>query len=60
MITKPLSRHPMAPTRTELMKNDCCFSEEDKEQTRVTVTWETEGDVTTQELAAFIKEKEVA
>ncbi|MFN8371211.1 MAG: SRPBCC family protein [Bacteriovoracaceae bacterium] len=51
------SRHPMAPTWPELMKTTVVFAEEDKEQTRVTVTWETEGDVTTQELAAFIKER---
>ncbi len=51
------TRHPMAPTWPELMRTTVTFAEEGKDQTRVTVTWETEGDVTKEELATFVNNR---
>ncbi len=52
-----MSRHPLAPIWPETMLTTVCFTEEGPEQTRVTVTWETQGKVSREELAAFVKEK---
>ncbi|MGZ3692463.1 MAG: SRPBCC family protein, partial [Pseudobdellovibrio sp.] len=52
-----ISRHPMAPTWPEAMLTTVTLTEEGPEQTRVTVCWETYGNVTPEELATFVKEK---
>lgn len=49
------SRHPMAPTWPETMLTTVVLSEEGPDQTRVTVTWETYGNVTPEELETFVK-----
>lgn len=52
-----LSRHPGAPTWPASMLTNVTFTEEDDGQTRVTVQWEPHGQVTSEELKAFIDEK---
>lgn len=52
-----MSRHPMMPTWPELMKTTVVFAEEAPNLTRVTVEWEVEGQATTAEMEAFIKER---
>lgn len=52
-----ISRHPMAPTWPETMLTTVIFSEEGPDHTRVTVTWETHGQTTREELETFIREK---
>lgn len=52
-----ISRHPMAPLWPESMLTKVILSEEGTDQTRVTITWEPDGNFTQEELAAFIKEK---
>lgn len=52
-----ISRHPLAPTWPETMLTTVDLTEEGPEQTRVTVTWEVYGNVTPEELKAFVKEK---
>lgn len=50
-----VSRHPLAPTWPETMLTVVSFSDEGAGQTRVTVTWEPQGDFTAEELETFIK-----
>lgn len=52
-----ISRHPMAPTWPETMLTTVTLTEEGSDRTRVTITWETHGAVTHEELKAFIKER---
>lgn len=52
-----VSRHPGAPTWPETMQTKVTFNEEEDGQTRVTVEWEPIGNVTAEELQAFIKER---
>jgi uncharacterized protein YndB with AHSA1/START domain len=52
-----ISRHPGAPTWPESMLTTVIFSEEDANQTRVTIQWEVEGNCTPAEMQAFIKER---
>jgi uncharacterized protein YndB with AHSA1/START domain len=52
-----ISRHPFAPTWPETMLTTVTFTEESPTSTRITVEWETYGEVTSEELAAFVKEK---
>ncbi|MGZ3711874.1 MAG: SRPBCC family protein [Bdellovibrionota bacterium] len=52
-----VSRHPMAPTWPETMLTTVCFTEEGTGKTRVTVTWETYGATTREELETFVNEK---
>lgn len=52
-----MSRHPMAPLWPETMLTTIRLTEEGQDLTRVTVTWETYGNCTAAELAAFVKEK---
>lgn len=51
------SRHPMAPTWPATMLTVVNLTEEGPSATRVTVTWETVGDVTREELETFIAER---
>jgi uncharacterized protein YndB with AHSA1/START domain len=48
------ARHPLAPTWPETMLTTVTFTEEDARKTRVTITWECQGQVTAEELATFI------
>lgn len=50
-----ISRHPMAPTWPASMLTVVTLNEEGPDQTRVTVTWEIDGECTSEELATFIK-----
>ena len=50
-----ISRHPMSPTWPETMLTTVQLNPEGPERTRVTVTWETCGAVTPEELDTFIK-----
>ncbi|MBN8530291.1 MAG: SRPBCC domain-containing protein [Alphaproteobacteria bacterium] len=50
-----ISRHPLAPTWPETMLTTVRFTEEGPQRTRVTVTWEPQGNVTPEELEVFIK-----
>ena len=52
-----ISRHPMAPTWPETMLTTVDLVEEEPGRTRVTVTWETFGSVTPEELEAFLQER---
>jgi uncharacterized protein YndB with AHSA1/START domain len=52
-----IARHPMAPVWPETMLTTVTFAEEAPNRTRITVTWEPYGSVTSEELAAFVKEK---
>lgn len=52
-----ISRHPLAPTWPETMRTTVEFHAEDTDQTRVTVIWEPQGNVTSAELQAFIQER---
>ncbi len=45
----------MAPTWPETMLTVVTFAEEGPDKTRVTVTWETHGSTTTEEIEAFVK-----
>ncbi|CAN5325008.1 hypothetical protein BH11PSE11_BH11PSE11_29000 [soil metagenome] len=49
-----IARHPMAPTWPETMLTTVKLTAEGPDQTRVTVTWETYGNVTQEELECFI------
>lgn len=49
-----ISRHPLAPTWPETMITHVEFSEEDENQTRITVTWEVYGKATKEELEVFL------
>lgn len=49
-----ISRHPFAPIWPETMLTTVLFEEESPNRTRVTVTWETQGSVTREELEMFI------
>jgi uncharacterized protein YndB with AHSA1/START domain len=49
-----IARHPLAPIWPETMLTTVEFCAESPTQTRVTVTWEPVGNVTPEELAAFI------
>ena len=51
------ARHPMAPTWPATMLTTVQLTEEGADKTRVTITWETYGDTTPEELATFIKER---
>jgi len=50
-----MGRHPMAPTWPAFMLTRVDFAEEAPNRTRVTVSWEPYGDVTSDELATFIQ-----
>jgi len=50
-----ISRHPMAPTWPATMLTTVTLAAEGPDQTRVTVEWETYGNVTAEELETFIK-----
>jgi uncharacterized protein YndB with AHSA1/START domain len=50
-------RHPMSPNWPETMLTTVVFSAEGSDQTRVTVTWEPRGKVTSAELETFIQSK---
>lgn len=52
-----ISRHPMAPTWPETMLTVVEFTEEGPDRTRVTVTWQTYGPTTPEELETFIKQR---
>jgi len=52
-----VSRHPMAPTWPETMLTTVRLAEEEPGQTRVTVTWETYGNTTREELETFIQSR---
>lgn len=52
-----VSRHPMAPTWPETMQTTVLLTSEGENLTRVTVTWEIVGHVTSEEMAAFINER---
>jgi uncharacterized protein YndB with AHSA1/START domain len=52
-----IARHPFAPTWPETMLTTITLSEEGPDKTRVTVTWETYGHCTREELETFIKER---
>jgi uncharacterized protein YndB with AHSA1/START domain len=52
-----ISRHPMAPTWPETMLTVVELTEEAPDRTRVTVTWQTYGPTTPEELDTFIKER---
>lgn len=52
-----LSRHPLAPTWPATMLTTVTLSEEGPNQTRVSIHWETYGNVTAEELETFIKGK---
>lgn len=49
-----ISRHPAAPTWPKTMLTTISLAEEGSQKTRVTVTWEPFGAVTSEELKAFI------
>ena len=49
-----IARHPMAPTWPASMLTVVEFAAEGPEQTRVTVTWEADGESTPEELATFV------
>jgi uncharacterized protein YndB with AHSA1/START domain len=52
-----LTRHPMSATWPETMLTTVQLSAEAPEQTRVTITWEPYGDMTSEELETFVKAK---
>ncbi len=52
-----ISRHPFAPIWPETMLTTVTLTPEGKDKTRVTVTWEAYGNVTREELEAFVKAK---
>jgi uncharacterized protein YndB with AHSA1/START domain len=52
-----LSRHPLAPTWPATMLTTVQLTEEGPQRTRVTVTWETHGATTREELETFINAK---
>ncbi|MDB5036732.1 MAG: hypothetical protein JWQ35_260 [Bacteriovoracaceae bacterium] len=52
-----ISRHPKSPTWPETMLTTVNLSEEGPDKTRVTVTWESHGKTTREELETFIKAK---
>ena len=52
-----ISRHPMAPTWPETMRSVVTFSEEGPNQTRITLDWTPDGNVTKPELDMFTKER---
>ncbi|MCC6137951.1 MAG: SRPBCC domain-containing protein [Bdellovibrionaceae bacterium] len=52
-----LSKHPMAPVWPDKMLTTVALAEEGADQTRVTITWEVYGTATSEERAAFHKEK---
>jgi uncharacterized protein YndB with AHSA1/START domain len=49
------TRHPMSQTWPETMLTTVELTEEGPEQTRVTLTWEPYGEITSEELETFIK-----
>jgi uncharacterized protein YndB with AHSA1/START domain len=49
-----VTRHPMAPTWPATMLTTVELTEESPDRTRVTVTWETYGDTTREELETFV------
>lgn len=51
------ARHPMAPTWPETMLTTITLTAESENITRVTVMWETYGNVTPEELATFVQGK---
>jgi uncharacterized protein YndB with AHSA1/START domain len=52
-----VSRHPAAPTWPETMHTTVQFSEEDQDQTRVTIVWEVHGEATPLERETFHQAK---
>lgn len=52
-----ISRHPFAPLWPETMRTTVELSAEAPDRTRVTVTWEVDGDASAEEIAAFVKER---
>jgi uncharacterized protein YndB with AHSA1/START domain len=49
-----VTRHPMAPAWPETMLTTVELTEEERDRTRVTVTWEPHGATTREELDAFV------
>jgi uncharacterized protein YndB with AHSA1/START domain len=56
-VNGKVSRHPMAPTWPETMLTIVTLAEEAPDRTRVTVSWQPHGPVTSEELETFIKGK---
>jgi len=52
-----ISRHPKLSTWPETMLTTVCLAQESPDRTRVTVTWEPYGNVTAEELAAFVNHR---
>jgi uncharacterized protein YndB with AHSA1/START domain len=52
-----ISRHPLAPTWPETMLTTVNLTAEGSDRTRVSVTWETHGATTPEELKTFIQAK---
>ena len=52
-----VARHPMAPVWPETMRTTVLFAAETPQRTRVTVTWQVEGNATAAELAAFLEHR---
>lgn len=50
-----ISRHPMAPTWPETMLTTVILAEEGPHKTRVTISWETFGNATREEIETFLK-----
>jgi uncharacterized protein YndB with AHSA1/START domain len=50
-----ISRHPLSPTWPETMLTTVTLTEEDPDKTRVTITWEPYGNVTSEEIDTFKK-----
>ncbi|HTM45294.1 MAG TPA: SRPBCC family protein [Polyangiaceae bacterium] len=50
-----LSRHPLSPTWPETMKTTVTLTAESSDRTRVSVTWEAHGNVSSEELTTFVK-----
>ncbi len=52
-----ISKHPGAPVWPETILTNVVLTQEEPNLTRVTITWEIEGDATQEEVAAFVKER---
>ncbi|HXA47431.1 MAG TPA: SRPBCC domain-containing protein, partial [Burkholderiaceae bacterium] len=50
-----VTRHPMSPTWPETMLTTIQLTEEAKDKTRVTITWEPHGANTVEEIETFVK-----
>ncbi len=52
-----VSRHPLSPVWPETMLTTVTFTAEGDSETRVSVHWQPQGNITAEELAAFIAER---